>query len=327
MAGDEGRVPGGLGFPGDGDVVGALSRADAARAVRAYPVVVRTGPVFAVVEQGSRGRWRVLRTGEFTPQGARDTLGSLLRWEAAQPGTGREAESGRAALLGGARLLDWERRDELTVAGRRFGVARVEEFVRLGPDGPEPPRPTDADAWPPGKGHRGPDPARGSVVAGEIPGSPALLGERWDGLPVQDSVPPQEWADAHWALVTYPKVAVLPARFAVAEVRPSGSLWTLTAAAICPQAARDTLAAYFSRIGPEAAASGDLELAGAYAAGVTLLGRERPHGLTVAGRCFQVIRVEQIMRLCADGPEPPRASDYDPDPPAEAQASGLHSPN
>jgi len=31
--------------------------------------------------------------------------------------------------------------------------------------------------------------------------------------------------------------------------------------------------------------------------------------------------------LSADGPEPPRASDYDPDPPAEAQASGPHSPH
>ena len=50
MAGDEGEPPGGLGFPGDGDVVGALARADAARAARAYPLVVRTGPVFAVVE-------------------------------------------------------------------------------------------------------------------------------------------------------------------------------------------------------------------------------------------------------------------------------------
>jgi hypothetical protein len=40
-------------------------------------------------------------------------------------------------------------------------------------------------------------------------------------------------------------VAVLPVRFAVAEIRSSGSFWTLTATAISPQAARDTLAAYF----------------------------------------------------------------------------------
>jgi hypothetical protein len=40
-----------------------------------------------------------------------------------------------------------------------------------------------------------------------------------------------------------------------------------------------------------------------------------------------VIRVEQVMRLCADRPEPPRGSDYDPDPPAEAQAGGMCSPN
>jgi len=68
--------------------------------VRAYHVAARTGPVFAVAEQGNRSRWRVLRTGEFTSQGARDTLGSVLRREAAQleAGASREAESRPAAL-------------------------------------------------------------------------------------------------------------------------------------------------------------------------------------------------------------------------------------
>lgn len=32
--------------------------------------------------------------------------------------------------------LDAERADELTVAGRRFRVVRVERLVRIGPDGP-----------------------------------------------------------------------------------------------------------------------------------------------------------------------------------------------
>jgi len=95
----------------------------------------------------------------------------------------------RAALLAAARLLDWERRDELSAAGRRLRIARAEEFVRLEPGGPEPPRAADADAWPPGKGHHGPDPARGFAVVGEVPGSAELLGECWDRLPAEDSVP------------------------------------------------------------------------------------------------------------------------------------------
>jgi hypothetical protein len=150
--------------------------------------------------------------------------------------------------------------------------------------GPEPPQVADADAWPPGKGHHGPDPARGFAVAGEVPGSPELLGECWDGLPAEDSVPAPACAAAHWALVTCPWVAVLPVRFAVAEIRSSGSFWTLTATAISPQAARDPLAAYFSRIEPEAAASGDPESADAYAAAAELLGHQHPAALTVAGR-------------------------------------------
>jgi Family of unknown function (DUF5954) len=166
------------GFPGDGDVVGALARADAARAVRAYRVAVRTGPVFAVAEQADRGGGgcgdgRVHSAGCL----GHARLGPSPGSSPARYGRGPGSRSGRAALLAAARLLGWERRDEVTAAERRFRVARVEEFIRLGPDGPEPPRPTDADAWPPGRGHRAPDPARGFVVSGEIPGSPALLGE------------------------------------------------------------------------------------------------------------------------------------------------------
>jgi Family of unknown function (DUF5954) len=161
------------------------------------------------------------------------------------------------------------------------------------------------------------------VVAGEVPGSRALLGERWDGLPDQGSVPAKVWAEAHWALVSYPQVALLPARYAVAEISAGGSSWqTMTAATISPQAARDTLATYLAQAGPQAASAGDHVLGAAYAAAATILEHQRPASLKVAGRHFQVIRVEQIIRLCHDGPEPPRTCDYDPDPPAEAGSTG-----
>lgn len=41
--------------------------------------------------------------------------------------------------------LDWEKIDEMTVLGTRYRVVRAERFIRTGPDGPEPPRPSDPD--------------------------------------------------------------------------------------------------------------------------------------------------------------------------------------
>jgi Family of unknown function (DUF5954) len=306
-------------WPGDGDVVGVLARQDATRARRAYPRTVILGPVYAVVEQAG-DQWRMLCTGEFTPQGARDVLGSLLRAEAAQVGAiaGTEAIIKRAQLLAAARLLDWERHDELIVAERRFRIARVEEFVRFGPGGPEPPRPTDADPQPSWRGHRGADPARGFLLSSGGTGSPGLLEERWDWLPAEDKVPPEVWAEARWALVTHPKIALLPARFAVAEIHPSGRWRAITAATTSPQAARDTLAAYLYSTATATALAGDTDLADEYAEAATVLQARRLTGLAVGERTFQVIRVKQVMRIGATGPEPPRRSDYDPDPPAEA---------
>jgi Family of unknown function (DUF5954) len=306
-------------WPGDGDVVGVLARQDATRARRAYPRTVILGPVFAVVEQAGN-QWRVLRTGDSTPQGARDVLGSFLRAEATRvaESLGKEATIERSQLLAAARLLDWERHDELVVAERRFRVARVEEFVRFGPGGPEPPRPTDADPQPCWQGLRGTDPARGFALSCESPGSPGLLADRWDWLPAEGKVPPEVWADARWALVTHPQVALLPARFAVAEIRPTGRWRAITPAAISPQAARDTLAAYLYSTASATAAAGQLELADEYAAAASVLQSRRMVGVAVGDRTFQVIRVKQLTRFGSSGPEPPRKSDFDPDPPAEA---------
>jgi hypothetical protein len=304
----------------------ALTRQDAADALLAYPAAVPTGPVFAVVEEVPAG-WQVLRTGEYTPQAGRDTLGALLRQDAARLGQDGAEDTGRprAELLGAAALLDTERHDELRVAGRRLRVARVEEFVRLGPSGPEPPRPSDGDAQPPGHGYRGRDPVHGYTIVAEMPGSPALLGELFDGLPARSNVAVDVWEQAHWALLTHPMVAVLPARFAVSEIKPSGEWSMMTGASTSPQAARDTLATYFTHFAPDAAA-GDQQAVAAYAAAARLLEHQRPVGLTVVGRHFQIIRVEQVMRMCEDGPELPRPSDYDPDPPVEADPGDQDTP-
>jgi len=55
----------------------------------------------------------------------------------------------RAAYQDAARLLERERRSQFTVGGRRFRIIRVETAVRPGPDGPEPPQPSDHDPDPP----------------------------------------------------------------------------------------------------------------------------------------------------------------------------------
>ncbi|MFD6695838.1 DUF5954 family protein [Micromonospora aurantiaca (nom. illeg.)] len=45
--------------------------------------------------------------------------------------------------------------------------------------------------------------------------------------------------------------------------------------------------------------------------------------VTVLDRRFRVIRVETLLRFGSDGPEPPRPSDHDPEPPPEAHFAEL----
>ena len=54
-----------------------------------------------------------------------------------------------AAYRRAALRLEQERLHQVRVAGRRFRIVRVETAVRIGPDGPEPPRPSDHDPAPP----------------------------------------------------------------------------------------------------------------------------------------------------------------------------------
>ncbi|HUZ54753.1 MAG TPA: DUF5954 family protein [Streptosporangiaceae bacterium] len=65
------------------------------------------------------------------------------------PATLQPSPQERAAYQDAARLLERERRSQLTVARRRFRIIRVETAIRAGPDGPEPPRPSDHDPDPP----------------------------------------------------------------------------------------------------------------------------------------------------------------------------------
>jgi hypothetical protein len=44
-----------------------------------------------------------------------------------------------------ADLMDREAVNEMTVLGTRYRVVRADRFIRTGPAGPEPPRPSDGD--------------------------------------------------------------------------------------------------------------------------------------------------------------------------------------
>lgn len=126
-------------------------RGDSERAVRSHPQVVLLPTCFGVVERDRIG-WEPTLTLQATPHDARRVLHDamaemwplLYRFD-----PGKKAVYARAAEEFRAR----ERADEARVAGRVFRICRVERMLRMGPDGPETPRPSDVDEYGPMKIH------------------------------------------------------------------------------------------------------------------------------------------------------------------------------
>ncbi|MGP3949241.1 DUF5954 family protein [Streptomyces sp. 7N604] len=304
------------------DPVPAVTGHDAPEAVEAFPEVAGIGPVFGCAEE-IEGRWRILSLGDGFPQMARDSLGShfrLLAKEAEETGYGAVCDEFLAAAL----RLDWEAVNELVVAGQRFRVIRGDQFTRMGPDGPEPPRPTDPDTEPGGDSHGASQRAQGFIV------DPATATGLTDGLLRLEllplvykaaDVPHAVRADSLRALETHPKGALLPTEFAVAE-EVDGRWQPMAASCPTPQSARDTLAFYFREMGPRILRLDEVEQA-QFAQAADRLDARRGNEIRVLGRRFRVVRVQQLIRVGPDGPEPPRPSDYDPYPPSEVQAQQL----
>lgn len=136
---------------------------DAVRALDSHPAVVLLPAEYLVAEEVN-GAWRSAGWGlAATPQAARDALSDYFRRvvpgpDSADPGTARAAialkrrSPGAAACAryrAAADRLDRERLDDVRVADRHFRVVRVEQAVRAGADGPEPPRPSDPDPYGP----------------------------------------------------------------------------------------------------------------------------------------------------------------------------------
>lgn len=105
------------------------------------------GPAFGVAHELELGGWRLHQFSSCSyPQEARESMGHTFRVLAQRysEGSAEHAECMRAA-----EKLDWEALDEMTVLGTRYRVVRAEQFLRTGPLGPEPPRPSDPDPEPP----------------------------------------------------------------------------------------------------------------------------------------------------------------------------------
>ncbi|WP_395107441.1 DUF5954 family protein [Actinomadura sp. SCN-SB] len=286
--GDGGRL-----FPQDlagVDPVAAVTLADACRSIAAYPELVAVGALFTAAERVDGG-WQVVCPCDPLPQGARELLADHLEDTAgAEPPVTRRLRSG-------------EPLDEVTVGGRRFRLVRIEQLVRTGPDGPEPPRPTDFDPRP--GDHRMPRHRPYDRIGDGMPAPDFATSELLCQLLDAAARAGNEPASAYLT-----PVRLAPA-FTVAERsdgrwRPVGRLHDT------PQRARDSLATYFRHVVPAVEHPGEAELA-EYADAATLMADStRRNGIAVAGRRFRIVRLERLTLMGPEGPEPPRPSDADP---------------
>jgi hypothetical protein len=304
-----------------------MAEAEARRAFHTHPDLVTAGVVFTCLEEVDR-RWRILASDYETPQDARNGLAHGFLKTAAESADPTTVERFRAA----ADVLDWERRDEMTVAGRRFRVGRIERSARIGPDGPEPPRCADPQSLPgEASGPSGPaglfSRTVGGILDNALTGTAAAMLRYVLHNRVPECDSEEARRDALRALRTHPRIVLLPAEFVVAE--EVGGRWRPRAHATFPtvRIARDSLADYFRVVvpGPDSpepqyariAAELGYESPGPavceeFARAADIIDRDRLDDVHVAGQHFRIVRIEQIVRLGLDGPEPPRPSDPDP---------------
>ncbi|WP_405822528.1 DUF5954 family protein [Streptomyces sp. NBC_00838] len=305
--------------------IAAFADEEAWRARERYPTIVGMGlPVFVAATESERGGWEILGSAGDTPQSVRDSLGSHFRRlakEAAEAGRAGDRKKYRAAY----EKLDRVAVDELRVLGTRYRVVRVEQFIRLGPDGPEPPRPSDPDPGEVGEAHRLPSRIKGFVIDPYIGTGMAEGLLKFDLMQFvlkAGTAPPEVRGDSLRAVETHPGGVLLPAEFAIAECGGDGQWKPHSGAAPSPQAARDRLAVDFRVMTPIQQRLSEAERE-EYARAADRLDEKRGAGIAVAGRRYRVARVEQLVRIGPDGPEGPRPSDFDPDPPIEAHTKQL----
>ncbi|RKR90837.1 hypothetical protein BDK92_5221 [Micromonospora pisi] len=302
------------------DPVAAVTEEDAARRARTYPNLRLGGPLFGHAEDLGDGGWRISSLEEHTPQAARDSLAYRFRERLLEDVDPAEAEE----LTAAGQILDWEKVDELSVAGRHYRIIRADTFAAFGADGPEPPRPTDPDPKGPGAAREAPRGSEGLVVNPRVPTGVAHGLLKVNLLPshyAKASVPPDVYADSRRAVRTHPDGVFLPTEYAVAEY-VDGHWQPDTRAVGSPQAARDLITFNFRYLIPKIGSPTEAEAA-AYAKAADDLDASRANEVCVLNRRFRVTRIVILLRFGPDGPEPPRPSDYDPDPPPEAHSAQL----
>ncbi|MFI6132845.1 DUF5954 family protein [Micromonospora sp. NPDC051141] len=295
------------------DPFGASTENDLSRRTALYPTIRIGAPLFghAVADAG---RWRIHAVVADTPQEARDTLAHRLRVrlrETVEPAV-------VAQLTAVVMVLDRVKVDEVIVAGCAHRIMRVETFARFGPDGPEPPRPTDRDP------RAAAD--HDSFLDEEIVADPDAATDVSEAMPrvalmtthyPRGQVPTDVHADSKAAIISHPLGVVLPPRFAAAEC-VGGSWRPYSRAVATPQLARNEIAFGLRHLEPLR-----LRLSAArarpYERAADDLDASLADEVIVAERRFRVTRIETLLRLSPAGPEGPRASDHDPEQPPAAE--------
>ncbi|MDX3457800.1 DUF5954 family protein [Streptomyces sp. ME02-8801-2C] len=285
-------------------------------------------PEFFHAREREAGGWELHGYGSDTPQGSRDSLGSVFRLRAKEAEDAGD-ETARRKWIAAALRMDREVVNEVRVRGERFQIVRASRFVRMGPNGPEPPRPSDPDPAEVGEAYRvGPrtkgfvvDPVTGTGLSDGI-----LKLDLIQFVGVAPGAPQDVRDEARRAIHTHPGGVLLPAVYMISE-RVDGS-WRARnpgASDSTPQGARDALAHWLRvmapftlRLSPEKVAE--------YGLIADRLDARRSNVATVDGIRYRVTRVERLIRIGPDGPdgpEGPRPSDFDPEPPVEVQTRLL----
>jgi Family of unknown function (DUF5954) len=282
-----------------------------------YPGLASAGgPAFGIAHELEHGGWQLHRFYSCPyPQEARDSMGSVFRQLAQQHPEGSAAH---AECMRAAERLDWEALDEMTVLGARYRVIRADQVIRTGPLGPEPPRPSDPDPGKPGMSHVLGDPAEGFVIdpANATGMSEGILkAELLDTARQLASVPPDARDDLKRAAYTHPGGVLLPPGFILATLMRGKWGPVSSTVSPTPQAARDNLVGHL-RVSLPARLDLSEDKRSLYATAADIVEQERANEVTAAGHRFRVVRVERLVRIGPDGPETPRPSDPDPEPPA-----------
>ena len=152
-------------------------RADLLRAARTHPGGVLLPPGFTIAWL-TRGKWGPV-TGRISPNPRDARLDLVRHLRRTLPRQLDLSDDKRAACAAAADRVEEDQGDDVAAAGQRLRIVRVEQLVRFGPDGPEGPRPSDIDPYPPVMlQDDGPEDSDDNDQTGE----PADDAERWERL-------------------------------------------------------------------------------------------------------------------------------------------------